>query len=123
MWSTLINAIKELTKDRKRFKKEERTALGELFETTSNLLIEVINYFEKDEYPQMISGTLETLGKNIEKYLTKTIKNKKRDEILEYFKPFESLKDEWEQRNEPGSLDNLRYAAGEFKGLAILFKT
>lgn len=123
MWGGIINAIKDLAKEIKDFKKEEKEALGDLFEIMSNLLLEVITSFETNIYPHTIIGTIETLGGNIAKHMTRVIKKKKRNEILEYFKPFESLTDEWEKRNEPGFLDELKYAAGEFKGLAILFKT
>jgi hypothetical protein len=123
MWLSTINAIKEATKDIKKFKKEERISLGNLFETMSNLLIEMINSFEDNKYPHMTCSTIETIGKNIENNMTKVIKKKSKKEILEYFKPFHSVKDDWEKRNQEGYLDELRSAAGEFKGLSILFKT
>lgn len=123
MWGGVITAIKNLAIDVKDFKKEEKESLGELFEITSNLLIEVVDYFEKDEYPQVLCATIETLGNNIAKNMTRIIKKKNREEILEYFKPFQSLSDEWDNRENPEVLDDIRYAAGEFKGLSIIFKT
>lgn len=123
MWGGIITSIKDLAKDIKDFKKEEKESLGELFEITSALLLEVIMKFEEDEYPQTLCATVETLGNNIAKNMTRVIKKKKREEILEYFEPFKSLQDEWDKRKDPETIDGMKYAAGEFKGLSILFKT
>lgn len=122
MWPGLITAVKDLAKDIKEFKKEERRDLSSLFDVTGDLLLQIVEEFEKDNYPDVECATIETIGNNIAKNMTRMIRKKKRNEILEYFKPFQSLKDEWEKRKDPTCIDEMKFAAGEFKGLAILFK-
>lgn len=122
MWAGLITALKEVAKDAKKIKDEERKDLAALFEITSDLLLKISTEFEEDRYPHVECATIETLGKNISKHMAKIIGKKRRTEVLDYFKPFHSLKDEWEKRKEDGVLNEIRSAAGEFKGLSLLFK-
>lgn len=122
MWVNLILALKEIGKEVKTFKKNERKDLAEVLDLTADLLLEIVLAFEQDEYPYSKCATVEVLGNTISNHMSRLLKKKNREGIREAFEPFRSLQDEWENRNDPEVIIRLKEAAGEFKGLAALFK-
>lgn len=122
MWVNLILGLKDLAKEIKTFRKKERNDLAEVLEVVGNLLTEIAEAFEGDDYPYTKCATIETIANSVVNHMTRLLKKKNRSEVEDLFQPFKSLRDEWERRAEPGVVDEMRTAAGEFIGLAALFK-
>lgn len=122
MWANLILGLKDFAKEVKTFRKKERNDLAEVLEVVGNLLTEIAEAFEGDEYPYTKSAIIETIANSVVNHMTRLVKKKNRQEVEELFQPFKSLKDEWERRHEDGVVEEMRSAAGEFIGLATLFK-
>lgn len=122
MWVTLILGLKDLGKEIKTFRRSERKDLAELLEVVSNLLEKIADAFEGDEYPYTDCATLETIANSVVNHMTRLLKKKNKKEVEDLFQPFKSLGDEWDRRHEDGVIDGMRSAAGEFMGLATLFK-
>jgi hypothetical protein len=122
MWVNLILGLKDIGKEIKSFRKKEREDLADLLNLVGDLLLEIADAFEGDEYPYTECATIETMGNSIVKHMTRFLKKENRKDVAELFEPFESLRDEWERRHEAGVIEEMRSAAGEFKGFAALFK-
>lgn len=122
MWVTLILGLKDLGKEIKTFRKNDRKDLAELLEVVSNLLAKIADSFEGDEYPYTDCATIETIANSVVNHMTRLLKKKNKQEVEALFQPFKSLEDEWERRHEAGVVEEMRSAAGEFMGLAALFK-
>lgn len=122
IWVPVVLALNTISKDLKGISKKERNDLAALLDLVGNLMEELADDFEADDYPYTKVATVETIGKNVAEHMTRFLRKKHRNSVEDLFGPFESLKDEWERRKEEGVIQDMRYAAGEFKGHALLFK-
>jgi len=122
MWLSTILQIHSLASAIKEFKAEERKSLSKLFARTSELLEVIAIEFKNDNYPIFFIAALETLSESVTVNLTRIAKRNRIEDVIEAYKPFLSLSEEWEKRHEEGVTDNLLRIAGELRGLAILFK-
>jgi len=122
IWIPVILALNTISRDMKGLKRADRKDLAALLDVVGNLLGEIADDFQNDEYPHTKCSTVETIGTNVAKHMTRFLAKRHKKDVADIFKPFQSLRDEWERREEPGVIDDMRKAAGEFKGFAILFK-
>jgi hypothetical protein len=122
IWIPVVLALNTISKDLKGISKKERNDLAALLDVVGNLLGEIADDFAANDYPYTKVATIETVGKNVAKHMTRFLRKKQRNDVNDLFKPFESLNDEWERRNEEDVINDMKYAAGEFKGHALLFK-
>jgi hypothetical protein len=122
MWLATILQVKDIASSIKQFKAEERKSLGMLFLKTAMLIEDIAADFEKHYYPISKTATLETLAESVTINLVRIARRNKVEDVIEAYKPFISLKEEWEKRKEEGAIDNLYRIAGELRGLGILFR-
>lgn len=123
MWLSTILQVKDLASSIKQFKIDEKKSLGKLFKKTATLLEDIAADFEIDFYPISKIATLETLAESVTINLIKIAKRNKVEDVIEVYKPFISLQEEWEKRGEKETIYNLYRIAGELRGLGILFRT
>lgn len=122
MWLSTILQINSIAASIKQFKVDEKKSLSSLFSETAILIEEIAADFERHHNPISKVATLETLAESVTINLVRIAKRNKVQDVLEVYKPFISLEEEWQKRKEKGTIDNLYRIAGELRGLSILFR-
>jgi len=114
--------VKSLADGVKDFKKNERESLSELFDATADILISIAENFVTGDFPHNHVSSIETISKSVERNLGNIIKRNRIESIIKLYEPFTQLMDEWNREDREQVIIDLEEAAGEFRGLSILFR-
>lgn len=122
MWIDFILMVKSLADGVKDFKKNERETLSELFEATADILLSIAESFEAGDFPHNHVSSINTISASVERNLGNIIKRNRIESIIKLCEPFIQLSDEWNREDRKQVVIDLEEAAGEFRGLSILFR-
>jgi len=122
MWIDFILMAKSLADGVKDFKKNERETLSELFDATADILISIAKSFKDGEFPHNHVSAMKTISGSVERNLGNIVKRNRIESIVKLYEPFVELTDEWEREDREQVIVDLLEAAGEFRGLGILFR-
>lgn len=121
MWLDIIKVIGEVINHLIKSNKQQDLKMGELMLEIHHVLNDVIDKFEKGEYPHLSCSTMNVLTTNLYEKIKPSLKDKSESVYLLLMEA-SNLERSFYERNSTDIISELKKASGEFKGLSILLK-
>lgn len=122
MWLEIIKITKELIGDFIKSTKEEKENVSVLLSQISDLLLNVVNDLENDNYPHFSCSIMQSLTKEFHQKVKVVLEKEKSDYLENLLIQSSFLEKEFALRKEPNTIIKLKEVAGEFKAISLLLK-
>jgi len=123
MWGEVIKVCKDIMQHYFNDKKEKKDKLSKLFLAISDIIMEICNKLEQDEYPHYHCAIMDTLSQELIMFSTGVLDNEKSIKFTDSLFECSKLEGEFAGRKDSVTIPKLRSIAGEFKGLSMLLES
>ena len=122
MWLTILEKLVDFIDRRQALKEAQRERVATVFADISQLLYDVADDLQVDNYPLGSCFAMTKLSEELLDHMRGIVDDKDIQELGPVLYNAARLEREYANRKDPATIDELRLAAGQFHVKSIIFK-